>query len=60
MKNLDKEIIWKICVSENKTSNLSEYISHKKKVFVILLYILMYYLIIARIICIIFEFCSVV
>lgn len=50
MKNLDKEIIWKICASENKTSNLSEYIPHKKKVFVLLLYLLTYYLIIASII----------
>lgn len=57
MKNLDKEIIWKICVSENKTSNLSEYIPHKKKALVLLLYLLMPYLIIASSI---LKFCSVV
>lgn len=57
MKNLDKEIIWKICVSENKTSNLSEYIPHKKKVLILLLYLLMHYLIIASSI---LKFCSVV
>lgn len=46
MKNLDKEIIWKICISVNKTSSLSEYFPYKKKAFVLLLYLLMYYIII--------------
>lgn len=50
MKNLDKEIIWKICVSENKNSSLSEHFPYKKNTFVLLLYLLMYYLTIASII----------